>query len=266
LSNLALSAVVLLGLGLPGLLVYYRYLVATQQWEISGSNEFATPQAIAFAILVSLAFHSVWIAAISKSGYRIEYNTLLALLVHDNHDSGAGVRIDDWRVYGVTTYLVSQSFAAWFLGPFLAWAADRIGWSKHLALRSNGAVWHRLLRFPNDGREVMPEGPILTVMYTENSRTFLYRGTLSEYQLDPGGRLARLVLDGAFRRVLPDNLEQLIDPDDHKSWIEIPGEKFVVNCERVHQIEVDYVWLEEQISSRVGLSAGEPDAPTGGWL
>lgn len=244
-ESLALSAVVIAALLVPGLVVYYTYVRNAASWTISASNDFVTPQAAIWAIVFSLLFHSLWGTALEFSRWPVDYAAVLSIVAE--RGDAIDFRIDEpGFLIQATIYLSSQTFAAWLLGLSIAYVlGERVfNLSKRIALSSNGAVWHELLRYPSDEKDF--EGPVLTLTHAIDGQAFLYRGYLDEYQLDSTGKLVRVVLRGGVRRDFPKQALALEAVNAPEFWVPMSGERFVVNCERIDTIEVDYIWLQRE--------------------
>jgi len=244
-EGLALSAVTIAALLAPGLVVYYSYVRNAASWVSSASNDIVTPQAAIWALVFSLILHTLWGAALDLSPWPVSYSAILSVI---SEQGDAVDRLGDDHLFLVqaTAYLLSQTTAAWLLGISIAYVLGERGLnvSKRIALSSNGAVWHQLLRYPAGESDF--DGPILTLTQIVSGQAFLYRGYLDEYQLDATGRLVRVVLRGAMRRDFPRESAALALINEPDSWVDLSGERFVVNCEHVDAIEIDYVWLQAQ--------------------
>lgn len=244
-EGLALSAVVLVALSVPGSIVYYRYLRVSATWEISGANELQTVQLVVAGLMVSLVFHALWGVTLDLTPFPVNYEAVFAVLM-ESDDGLDEVTSNSLFLVQASGYFFSQCAAAWILGSVIGrLAEDKTDWSKSIALNSNGGVWHRLFRYPSEQGDKF-HGPIVTLAHSEAGRSYLYQGVLFEYQLDPTGKLVRIVLTAAYRRDFPVGATDLKNQDQDHHWESMSGERFVVNCESVDTLEVDYIWLKKK--------------------
>ena len=235
-SGLVLSAVVLLAVLLPGLLVQISFNRATSRWDATYTFDPGTVQAVLFAIPLSLPFHAAWgtLIAIADALFgtgTLNYAMLLAALDTPSHAPDTiGVQL----LWQLSSYVWSQALVAFFIGPLIALFLQRNEWDKYIALTSKAGNWHARLRYPPDD----PAGIILSLTVNLGQETFLYYGLLRDYEVTPEGRLAHVELEGAKRR-----------PVDGGTVYDIPGEVLLVDCVDVRTIDIDYLYIvdEEEI-------------------
>ncbi len=235
-SGLVLSAVVLLAILLPGLLVQISFNRATSRWDATYTFDPGTVQALLFAIPLSLPFHAVWgaLVAIADTLFAtgtLNYAMLLAAL---DTPSRAPDTIGVTLLWQLSAYVWSQVLVAFFVGPSIALFLQQRGWDKYIALTSKAGSWHARLRYPPDD----PAGIILSLTVDLGQKTYLYFGLLKDYEVTPDGKLARVELEGAKRR-----------PVDDGTTYDIPGEVLVVDCADVRTLDIDYLYIvdEEEI-------------------
>ncbi len=235
-SGLVLSAVVLLAVLLPGLLVQTSFNRATSRWDATYTFDPGTVQAVLLAIPLSLPFHAVWgtLIAITDTLFgtgTLNYAMLLAAL---DTPSRAPDTVGVQLLWQLSAYVWSQALAAFLVAPSIALVIQQKGWDKYIALTSKAGNWHARLRYPPDD----PAGIILSLTVDLGQQTFLYYGLLRDYEVTPEGRLAHVELEGAKRR-----------PVDGGAVYDIPGEVLLVDCTDVRTIDIDYLYIidEEEI-------------------
>ena len=244
-GNLALSAVVLFSLLVPGIILSYRYSSAAAGWEASGNVTVGVERLLCWGLLASLPFHVVWNMAIQSVNPWLNWGTLdFALLlnilqgVELKTDSVVFVQLHDSLLLKILSYVGTQVICAWFGGDLLAKAAVWLKWNKKLALSSKGAFWHQVFAYPEEN----PHFIVVTLAVSMGNINYLYDGVLHEYQLTDEGDLHRVVLLGATRRQLNGNSEV--------AETKMQGEYFALNCDKVQTANVDYLWIvseEEEV-------------------
>lgn len=123
------------------------------------------------------------------------------------------------------------------------------------------ADWARLLAGIDDHNGEPPALVVLTTEVTHGSSTWLYSGYLDDYSVDREGRLERVVFRGyAARRLLRDEqeFESLDDPTfvPRQSWIEIPGEVFVLLMAQARTVNLDFFFDQVDATEDEGEDAG----------
>lgn len=237
-SGLVLSAVVLLAVLSPGLLVQISFNRATTRWDATYAFDPGTLQAVLLAIPLSLPFHAVWgtlIALVDRlfGTGALDYPALLAVLDTPSRAADA-VAVDVELLWQLSAYVWSQALVAFLVGPSIALLLQQNGWDKYMALTSKAGSWHARLRYPPDD----PAGIVLSLTVDLGQQTYLYYGLLKDYEVTPDGRLARVELEGAKRR-----------PVEGGTAYDIPGEVLLVDCAEVRTIDVDCLYIvdEEEI-------------------
>ena len=240
-SGLALSSLLLLCLVIPGFVFQYRYYRgAASSWKTSSTIDTNVPRALLLAVLFCVPAHTLWTSAINLSAPytylgAINYSDLFALMQGNalTADSLLFEQLETSLAWKFSAYILTQTAAAYLMGNWIAIKADDIGWSKKVALSSPSGLWHRLLRYPEDN----PDGIIVSLTVTLGGTTYLYYGLLSEYFADPdSGKLTRVVLEGAVR-------VKIGPPKKGEKPYDIPGEYFIVECDRVETVDIDYFWI-----------------------
>ena len=234
-SGLVLSAVVLLAVLSPGLLVQISFNRATSRWDATYTFDPGTVQAVLLAIPLSLPFHAVWgtLIALADGLFgtgALDYPALLAALDTPSRTPDLGVAL----LWQLTAYVWSQAIVALLVGPSIALLLQRNGWDRYMALTSKAGSWHARLRYPPDD----PAGIVLSVTVDLGQETYLYFGLLRDYEVRPDGRLARVELEGAKRR-----------PVEGGEAYDIPGEVLLIDCADVRTMDIDYLYIvdEEEI-------------------
>ncbi len=238
-GSLALSTVVLFALLLPGIAFLARFESEFASLETAPTIEITATRTMAYAITLALVFHCVWIGALALVDHFLKLELtpswhVLAII-------GGGAPWDDANfrqhfsasaLFGFSLYLLTQLLVAWMLGAAAVITLNKRGLGERRALRSRGAVWHRLLRYPDT--DPPPDIIMLSLAVTMGGDNYLYYGILRDYQQDAEGNLHRVVLEGAIGEGL----------GGHSPPKRLPGESFVVNCDDVQTADIDYWWQD----------------------
>ncbi|MCW7539628.1 hypothetical protein OOT46_17430 [Aquabacterium sp. A7-Y] len=249
--NIALPAVVVFLLVLPGFLVRMRFKrVERSVLDASPFGRVATE-----ATILATLLHIFWILlGAGLFDRHFELRLLLNLLgSHPEAQRDASERIGaqaDWLAF----YFVSLYLASWLL-PTLArdfvsarrW--DRLGSRFGRVLRFNDAPWYYLLSGADFAPGEVPDLILISAVVNVGKEPWLYVGVLDDYFMTPSGDLDRLVLQNVRRRRLADDREGP-DADAPDRFYAIDGDYLVLRYTESTTVNVKYV----------KLPAPEPDA------
>lgn len=153
----------------------------------------------------------------------------------------------------IGSYFCCLPVATWFAGSGLHWAVQKF------RPADPTASWHSLLK---------PDGPDfvwLTADVHLDSRCYLFAGAVREFSVDKNGHLERVVLGAAVRKILDEEAQEDLSPDESptstepktdpsassdqpltltKGWVEIPGEFVVLLMNKVRTVNIDYFYVE----------------------
>ncbi len=288
--NLALPALVLLYLALPGFLI----VKASRGRLAQGSNEpvvnlSAMTVGFVMAMLLAPALHLLWICLVEVfTRYTIDLSTVGYLLAgaYQNTDRFNEAIADATRhPLAVLIYFATLCLFAVVLGRWLhVWVIDykldrKVSW-----LRFNNE-WHYLFSAPQaeaEDKAKYEHGTRVAVTIKQGETVYLYTGLLETYALTADGKLDRLVLiEPVYRRPLtsdpafgeeeqqeqqeeqrgaePD-LGDVADRVGSKRYYKIPGDRFVAWARDITTLNVDYLYLVP-LGDEVGQAADDaPDA------
>lgn len=268
--NLALPALVLLYLALPGFLI----VKASRGRLAQGVNEpvvnlSAMTVGFVVALILAPALHLLWIFLVETfTPYRIDLSTVGYLLAGDY---GEGDRFE--TAMAVTTRhpvavlgyfgslcLFAVLLGRWFHTKVIEHKLDqKVSW-----LRFNND-WHYLLTDPPES-EGFNHATRVAVTVRQGDGVYVYTGFLETYSLTTDAKLDRIVLmEPVYRRPLtkdPAEGETLADRDTSGRFYKIPGDRFVVWAKDITTLNVDYLYLipEDVPDVENGPDDGDPAA------
>lgn len=276
--NIALSALVILALVLPGVLLSYTYRKGT--WRspvILGSIQ----SELTFGIFWAAVLHYFAITVLGWSGMVVDSEATLALLTGFQSQPSPDANLSSIYRLGfrpILLYAICINVAA--IGSGLA--GHGLVRRFHLDLR------FPLLQFRNEWfylfsaearatnsvssntnstdkstlpeiRETLDASPdfvLVSAVMQQDSKAYVYSGILQDYYFKPDGGLKKIVLKGAHRRLLKDDKGSETDTDNLSSsmrFYPIDGDYLIVFMDDVQNLSVDYKWA-------VQVSAPEDEA------
>jgi hypothetical protein len=244
--NIAFSAIVLALLLLPGGLFRYGYLRGF--FRRSPAAVSSLTDDLAWVLLTSSFVHSLAIAILARFGIATDYHVVLPLLVGQfGKDQVLLTEILDRlpQVQGAyAAYFAVTAIGAYILGMGLHWIVRRFGWDRKVAFLRFPNDWHYALD-PGANQQfgVTPEVFLSTVVDQKND-AYLYRGVVSDWQLDRTGGLERVELKNAYRRLLKDDRpeNQPHQPQADQRYYPIVGERLILRMSEMRTINIQYVF------------------------
>lgn len=266
--NLALPAVVLTALLLPGFLLWYGYRFV-EKANAGQDSSGPTFRQLAGTMVISALLHFCWVPFCESisAGPRFSSDSVLMLLA-------ASYGPDDSRFHEVLNSIsafrteIFWYFATLYVFSFVAGmgihsfaASFRIDRDVPL-LRYND--WYYLFQGDLDDFKrqhyATEAGVYLGCVVEVGGESFVYRGWLQHYAVDKDGKLTQLtLLDAARRKLQSDDLEGMTeerDPAD-KRYYKMRGDVLVLG-QSVVNVTVTYVTLQE-----IPRTATAPLLPTG---
>ena len=258
--NLAFPALLVLLLVLPGSIFRYTYARGTWGWSSPTSFRSISDE-LAYSVVLAVGLHCLAIVGVGLLGFRVDFASVVALLIGDFGPSG--------KQYGRAIESVAMypgRIALYFLGiSFGASAAGHIAHKVVRALRLDHRT--RIFRFRNEwfyllSGEVMQfaesaddireiAGVYLSAVVDHSKESYLYRGIVADWSFDPQGQLDAITLRMAHRRPLSKDREkpdaripgELFDGDDR--YYDIHGDRFVLRYSQIRTLNLDYFSLAE---------------------
>ena len=242
-TNLALSAVVIVCLLVPGLVFQAFYYKFQKGADSRGNVEVAALTQLLIALAFSIPTHALWaggidlFASLGWISIRVDFGTVFQLMRGGEaklSDAFLGSLSSRLLAY-LSSYLLSQAAFGYVAAFAINKVLDAPFFRKNRALSAEGAVWLRVLTYP----EGDPDFLMVSVTLPMASETYLYFGILESYSLTSDGDLRYMVLEGAARRRMGARSR------DEETYF-LPGERFVLNCRSVETIDVDYFWIDDE--------------------
>jgi hypothetical protein len=259
--NFAYPALLLFLLVLPGIILNYTYARGFWRWNSPTSIERYSEQ-IAYSIIAASILHLGWAYFLSFFGFDIDLEAVLVLL------TGAFGPDDQYLTTTVQTLTNNPGrIAFYFYGLYLLSAI--LGISGHLFVRKTRLDrTTRLFRFTNEwyyllSGEILEfaetpaeprqfDGVYLSTIVQHGNENYLYRGIVFDFSYDRTGKLERVILRLAHRRLLSadrkhDQPRDTGDPGfgDDARYYDIEGDFFILNYEDMHTINIEYFALTD---------------------
>ncbi|MGH7839959.1 MAG: hypothetical protein ACREQT_00360 [Candidatus Binataceae bacterium] len=227
--NLAVPAVLLFLLVLPGLLFRRGYLKPP-------FPQTALTDEIAWALIPAVALHITAIAAVETfSSYRIDFKTLGLLLTGVQNDatvtsdfSDLGRYLGPVAIYNFTLWVVSYR-----LGNWARWISTKYDWDRKYQLLKTSDDWRALFEGRLSGILQEFDYVWLDVLVGSGAETIIYAGIMAELMYSPDGNIEAVVFLAAEKWITPNAL----------SSIKIGGDAFVVKFADIRNLNVRYVRL-----------------------
>ncbi|WP_256776793.1 MULTISPECIES: hypothetical protein [unclassified Stenotrophomonas] len=177
------------------------------------------------------------------SSHRPDLLSVIQLLGGHTAPAAAAPRALSEHPFCVGGYVVACTALMWGLGKFV----------NRRMTKKDPADWYQLLR-PADVDFV-----VLTADFTMGGQVILFKGVVLEFRTSRSGDLERVVLGIAARKPLaiaglpppeahPEEVDKNDDDDAGRSlghgWIEIPGEKVVLQMRDAKSVNLDYFWAD----------------------
>ena len=251
--GLSLSVLVALILLLPGAAFVFAATRLHNPTAPSTGLEQQLSLSLAVALIAAICGHLFMLTILQvgawafPSWHRPNLMAVIQLLGGHTNPSAAGApRALSEHPFCVGIYIVVVTFVMWTVGKRV---------NKRLE-RKEPADWYQLLK-PDDVGFV-----VLTADFAFSGETVLFKGIVLEFRISKAGDLERVVLGIAARKSfalagLPqpvqadsaDTASEKGAEDSGRSlgygWIEIPGEKVVLQMRDAKTVNLDYFWTQE---------------------
>lgn len=242
--NLALPAVFLLVLLLPGLI-----LISGFQGKIIGrfiSSRVVDLRPMSVDWLLSFVASPIllylWVElAESVTSFQVDARASFALLSGEGDEAAIAAIADSWEavsLFFVSLYIVSAA-AGVGLHELVRWKRLDV---KFPFLRFNNE-WHYLLSGELHGSDPKPDGALVTAAIDSEGKTYLYSGILDSFSYGPDGDLSKVTLRGAVRRAIATDRkdgeqQKPLGTDDR--YYAIEGHRLVLWCGDVKTLNIRY--------------------------
>lgn len=262
--NIALPALLIFLLVLPGIALRYTYLKGWWRWNSPVSIQSISDE-VAYSIICAGILHVAWYSIVSILGFgKPDLRSVLVLLIGggagSSEDLPSAIAATVESPFRVVGYFLSILIFSGLLGLVAhilvrKWRLDR----KTKALRFKNE-WHYLLsgevlefsEFQPLERQGIVDGVYLSAIVKHGRSDVLYRGIVADWLLDSKGDLDRILLRGAHRRNLendraPGQDRNNDDPayQDDPRYYDIEGNFLVVRYQELTTINIEYVFVDE---------------------
>jgi len=250
--NIAFPAVLLFMLVLPGLL--FRYTYQRGFFRRSPITVPSFTEDLGFSILWAVVLHAIWLNIFSIAGLRIDYGTLLTLLIgqfgKDQAYLTQAIQAITAGHAAITSYFLSLFVAGYLLGYGAHFLVRSQRWDRRFPLLRFSNEWHYLF----SGEDALAPATTLkpdvyiTAVVEFKEATYLYRGTLVSWTFDRQGILERLTLEQVSRRRLEkdrsdDQPYNPVSRGQDSRYYSVEGDLFIMRYSEIKTLNVEYVYL-----------------------
>jgi hypothetical protein len=250
--NIALPAIIIFALLLPGFIVRSRFKRA----ERASLDYSPFGQVVTEAVLWACVLHLVWLsAAYLFLGQRFITEQLFRLL---SADPAGQTRAIEWvgkRDVWIAIYFITiLAFA--YLAPAIArtaiihWRLDRSQSPIGFLFRFKQAPWYYLLTGADFSEADKPDFISVAAIVDTAGAATLYTGVLEDFFFDEGGALDRLVLSNVSRRQLTSDKVVSLDMEEvnEMRFYAVEGDYFVLRYSEAITLNIQYLKLQEEDS------------------
>jgi hypothetical protein len=254
--NLALPAVVLFFLLLPGFVIRSRFK-RTERLTVDYSP---FGRVVTEGVLWAAFLHVVWLIAAHLAGHPLRTESFLALLSSDPQGQSRAVRDVASSDTLVFFYFVSMLAFSYFVPPLAREAIIRNRWDREdhplsTLVRFHEAPWYYLLTGADYEESEVPDCIAISAIVDAAGEPMLYVGILDSFFFDDQGQLDRLILENTMRRRLVSD-----KPGDEAAgavprFYGIDGDYFVLRYSEAITLNIEYLKLQEGQTPQQALSA-----------
>ena len=90
---------------------------------------------------------------------------------------------------------------------------------------------------------------VASAVVTQGESTFLYWGTVDNYQYNKLGELSTIELKGAYRRLIEEDNEdnsEKIEPETDQRYYKIHGNSLIIDYSDMKTLNIEYRYIEEK--------------------
>lgn len=237
----------------PGLIFRFSYLQGTYAkltFKVSAVEE------IFWALVPAFFLQMLAIELIAlTTSYHIRLDIVYQLI---NGDGGVDFRLVEQNLGPFMAYMIVINLVAIVLGVMVREAVRKYKLDLRFRFLRLGNEWHYLfsgeILYP--GRKTAPESIFMIqidVVVNSSEGDIIYCGTLEDFYLSKDNGLDRIYLRNVYRRNLKDDLD-LGQPNvgylkryEDERYYAMPGDLFVVTYDKIVNLNVTYITLEETV-------------------
>lgn len=256
--NLAFQALLFFLLLLPGLLLRSNYNGRIAKELVLPQNYPPFSREAIRVLIYAVLLNVLWVVLSNVigqwNGYYVDLKSVQFLLMGDYSDT----QMQQRAINSVTDHPIKVFLYFFSLYVFSTY----FGFKLHKTIREYGLDKKcKFFRFNNQWHYLLT-GEIMEFPETEENPTevdfvfvsavvdsYLYVGTVADYELDGRGNLARLILQQAYRRKLSDDADSVDEQPDLESdsrYYRIKGDYFLLDCDKTRNLNIDYWYLPEE--------------------
>jgi len=243
--NIALPALVILLLLMPGFIIRSRFKIVERQSLDYSPFGLVFTEGITWAI----ALHTIWLAiSLTCLGYTFQIENLLYLISADPNKTSIAISFIKDKTELLAFYFLSLYATCYTLPPIIrliisGLRVDKFESKLSWIFRFHKAPWYYLLSGADFDKDEKPDLVAVSAIVDVAGSPYLYTGQLDEYYLDENGKLDRLILSNTMRRTLDkdksrDNGELIED-----RFYPIDGDYFVLRYDEAITLNIRYIKL-----------------------
>ncbi len=244
--NIAFSAIVLAVLLLPGGLFRFGYLRGYfRRSPIVVANLIDDLPWVLFGAIIIQAMGQMIVHLLGRPS---DYHVVLPLMLGQYGDKQDLLKniietIPNLQ-FGYFLYFVVINLFAYIIGLFFHWLVRTNRWDNtYNFLRFPNEWYYMLDPEPNRKQNNLPVVWLSTVV-DHKEASYLYRGIVSDWQLDRIGGLEKVELANAMRRTLKDDrpIEELHKPQGDGRYYKIEGMRFMIRYADMKTVNLFYAF------------------------
>lgn len=250
--NVALPAIVLLVLLLPGLI----FRSALKRAEKIPLDYSPFGQVIAEGVLTAAALHALWLS-IAHFALQLDFQLqlLLGLVSPNATQNAAAIAELGGRGRMLAQYFGSLYLASYLIPRAVRWLISKGRLDRHdcwlsVVARFHQAPWYYLLTGADFAKDELPDFIRVAAVVDVAGEAVLYRGVLEEWFVNQDdGTLDRLVISSAERRKFDKDKSDGTASGSEERFYIIDGDYFVIRYADIVTLNVQYVRITEAAES-----------------
>jgi hypothetical protein len=267
--NIALSSILILLIVLPGILARYTYKKGI--WKSPAILNSYTNELIS-GISISVLLNIILLWIIELVGYEVDFDIVFSILSGNYSVDGYEyiLRKIEKSYYVILFYFAFSHVFGVAIGLGLHCIVRKLRLDVKFPIIRFNNYWYYILsgenwiideiqslstikrfKIPNKNIDQIINSiyVVASAVVTQGTDTYLYWGTVDNYQYNKLGELSTIELRGAFRRRLQDDSKtncSEIDPEKDQRYYKIFGNSLIIDYSDIKTLNIEYRYIEEE--------------------